>query len=537
MRDRLRFAGLGLAAGGVALGVGELVSGLVARWTSPVVAVAEAFVDRVPRPVKDFGIRTFGGDDKTALIVGILLVSSIGSVALGLVCRHRPMWAAAGFVAFGVLGMWSSQQLASSRLLDAVPSAIAAVAAVGALAWLRGAAPPTVAPAADAIEVIAEAPRVVWTGDPAEDAAARANDIASFSGPASRRRFLVRAGALAALAAGGAATGRALRSRFSAAASRRDVVLPVATAPLAAAPDTIAANDAVPFFTPNADFYRVDTAITVPQVAADGWTLRVTGMVDREVEITFDELLRRRLVEEDITLTCVSNTVGGKLVGTARWLGLPLQDLLDEAGVHPDADQIVGRSVDGYTCGFPVAALDGRPALLAVGMNGEPLPIAHGFPARLIVSGLYGYVSATKWVTELEVTRFDRFDQYWVERGWDDHAPIKTMARIDTPRSLGRLAAGPTVVAGVAWAQTIGIAEVEVAIDDGAWQEAELADEQSVHTWRQWQLPWDATPGRHRLTVRATAANGELQIEDRAEPFPNGASGWMSVLVDVAEAP
>ena len=288
-----------------------------------------------------------------------------------------------------------------------------------------------------------------------------------------------------------------------------------------------------PFFTPNDNFYRVDTALTVPQVRAEDWQLRIHGMVDQEVRLSFDDVLARSLVEEDITLTCVSNTVGGDLLGTARWLGIPLSELLDEAGVQAGATQLVGRSVDGYTCGFPLVSLDGRPALVAVGMNGEPLPLQHGFPARLIVSGLYGYVSATKWLTEIEITTFDEFDQYWVRRGWDEEAPIKTMARIDTPSTLATLDAGTNVIGGVAWAQTRGIAKVEVAIDDGEFAEAVLADEHNLHTWRQWSLPWEATSGRHRITVRATDATGELQTDERAEPFPNGASGWMSIFVDV----
>jgi hypothetical protein len=271
-------------------------------------------------------------------------------------------------------------------------------------------------------------------------------------------------------------------------------------------------------------------------VPAESWSLKVTGLVDREIEISYDELLERNLVEEDITLTCVSNTVGGGLTGTARWLGLPLRELLDEAGVDASADQIIGRSVDGYTCGFPLEAAYDRPALIAIGMNGEPLPIVNGFPARLMVPGLYGYVSATKWLTEIELSRFDAFDQYWVERGWDEQAPIKLMSRIDTPRTLAEVPAGPFVIAGVAWAQTIGISKVEVAIDGEDFREAELADELSVNTWRQWKIDWDATPGRHRITVRATDTNGDLQTETRADPFPNGASGWMSIFVDVQDA-
>jgi len=348
------------------------------------------------------------------------------------------------------------------------------------------------------------------------------------------------AGGATILAATAAAGGRALRARFSAASSRQAVVLPKPATSIAPAPATVSPDVAgiSSFYTANADFYRIDTAAEVPQVRAEDWELRIHGMVDREITLTFDDILRRRLVEHDITLTCVSNTVGGPLLGTARWLGVPLQELLADAGVDPAANQLVGRSIDGWTSGFPLALVsDGRPALLAVGMNGEPLPLEHGFPARVVVSGIYGYVSATKWITELEVTTFDRFDAYWVKRGWDQQAPIKTQSRIDTPRTLAKVAPGTVNIGGVAWAQTDGISKVEVKIDDGEFAEATLAAEQSIDTWRLWSLQWtDATPGRHRITVRATDANGGLQTEQRADPFPNGASGWMSIFIDVKDA-
>ena len=289
-----------------------------------------------------------------------------------------------------------------------------------------------------------------------------------------------------------------------------------------------------PFVTPNADFYRIDTALSAPQVPTDDWVLRVTGMVDNELELTYDDLLARDLIERDITLTCVSNEVGGRLAGTARWLGTRLDDLLSEAGVHEGADQIVGRSVDGYTCGFPVsAAMDGRDALVAVAMNGEPLPIEHGFPARLIVPGLYGYVSATKWLTEIEVTTFAGHDHYWARRGWATEAPIKLFSRIDTPKGLARVAAGTVAVAGVAWRQTVGVTAVEVQIDDGDWQPTELGEVPSADTWVQWRLGWEATPGRHTLRVRAIDAEGDVQTADRAEPIPDGASGHHQIVVTV----
>jgi DMSO/TMAO reductase YedYZ molybdopterin-dependent catalytic subunit len=265
----------------------------------------------------------------------------------------------------------------------------------------------------------------------------------------------------------------------------------------------------------------------------DDWRLEISGMVDEPLSLSFEELTGRELVEADVTMTCVSNEVGGGLAGTARWLGVPLRDLLDEAGVDPAADQIVGRSVDGYTCGFPTAALDGRTALVAVGMNGEPLPLEHGYPARLIVAGLYGYVSATKWLEQIELTRFDNFDQYWVERGWVDDAPIELASRIDTPRGLSTVEAGTVPIAGVAWAQTRGIDAVEVQIDDGDWVEADLAEELDVETWRQWSLPWEATPGPHSIRVRAIERGGPIQTADRAEPFPSGATGRHQIVVIV----
>ncbi|MGH9114030.1 MAG: molybdopterin-dependent oxidoreductase, partial [Acidimicrobiales bacterium] len=343
--------------------------------------------------------------------------------------------------------------------------------------------------------------------------------------------------AVAAGAALAAAGGRALRSRFSAAESRAQVVLPRPARPLAPVGRgvEVGVDGVVPFVTPNADFYRVDTALIVPQVRAEDWTLSVKGMVDDPFELTFAELADRDIVEADITMTCVSNPVGGVLVGHARWLGVLTRDLLDEARPWDGADQLVGRSVDGYTCGFPLDAAYDRDCLVAVGMNGEPLPLRHGFPARLVTPGIYGYVGSTKWLTEIEVTTFDAFDQYWVPRGYAARAPVKTMARIDTPRSLERVAAGRVAVAGVAWAQTRGIEAVEVRVDDGPFRSAELADALNDDSWRQWRFDWDATPGRHTLTVRAVDGTGETQTERRTDVVPDGASGWMSLVVAVDE--
>ena len=289
-----------------------------------------------------------------------------------------------------------------------------------------------------------------------------------------------------------------------------------------------------PYLTPSGDFYRVDTALSVPQIDASTWRLRITGLVDREIELSFADLVEMPLVERRITLVCVSNEVGGEYIGNATWIGVPITALLDRAGVQADADAVKTTAVDGFTIGTPLAALtDGRDALLAIGFNGEPLPLERGFPARMVVPGLYGYVSATKWLVEIEVTRFDEFNAYWTDRGWDEQAPIKTMSRIDVPRGFQQLNAGPVTVAGVAWAQHTGIASVEVRVDGGPWQQARLATEDSIDTWRQWVLEWDATPGSHQLEVRATDQSGYTQTPDRVAPRPNGATGWHNVVVNV----
>ncbi|HNG25293.1 MAG TPA: molybdopterin-dependent oxidoreductase, partial [Microthrixaceae bacterium] len=321
-------------------------------------------------------------------------------------------------------------------------------------------------------------------------------------------------------------------------------------------PAGVQARGAAPFITPNADFYRIDTALVVPQVSHDGWTLGVTGRVRHPLTLTYAELLDRPMVEADITISCVSNEVGGDLIGTARWLGCRLDELLDEAGIDPSADQVVGRSVDGFTAGFPTALLDGRPALVAVGMNGEPLPIDHGYPARLIVPGVYGYVSATKWLAEIELTRFDEFDAYWIPRGWSQRAPIKTQSRIDTPHDGAAVTVGERrAIAGVAWAMDRRISAVEVRISppdrdagaaagtesdpagsaEGEWQPAVLADELNDTTWRQWHLPWTpARAGRYTISVRATDGTGATQPEERTDVAPDGATGWHTITVTAA---
>ncbi len=363
-------------------------------------------------------------------------------------------------------------------------------------------------------------------------AGAGADHTAHEDGRSDRRHVLAAAAGLGAVAVTGGALGRTL----SRGASPSSVALPAAAEPLATLAtgleDSVRGISA--FRTPNSQFYRIDTALVIPRVSTDGWKLTIDGQVDRPYEITYAELLAMPMVERDITLTCVSNEVGGPYVGGARWLGVRTRDLLERAGIRDGVDQIFSHSTEGMTISTPVQALtDDRDALVAVAMNGEPLPNQHGFPARLVTPGLYGFVGATKWLTRMEATTYAAQRAYWTERDWATDAPVLTQSRIDTPGGLSRPSSGRVVVGGVAWAQQRGIAKVEVSVDEGTWQEARLGPDAGIDYWRQWYLPWDALPGRHSLSVRATDETGELQPEQRTTPFPKGATGWHSIVVIV----
>ncbi|MBJ6639575.1 sulfite oxidase [Streptomyces sp. DHE7-1] len=515
----------GAVAGFASLALAELVSVAVRPQAGPVVAVGGAAIDRTPAAVKDWAVRNFGTDDKLVLELGILAVLTLFACALGIAALRHRRAAAAGVVLFGVAGALAAVGRPDSRgLSDTLPSLLGAGAGAAVLFFLAG--------------------RLAWREQAREDEAPGAEAGAGSGDGWDRRGFVIAASAAAVASAGAGALGRSLNgaSGRDAVAARDALVLPAPGSPAQAVPRGAGLRipGVSPFVTPSGSFYRVDTALVVPKVDATTWRLRVHGKgVSRPVVLSFDDLLRRELVERDITLTCVSNEVGGPYVGTARWTGARLADLLAECGVRPPsrggpADQLVARSVDGMTIGSPVEdVMDGRDALLAVGMNGEPLPFDHGFPVRMVVPGLYGYVSACKWITDLELTTFDAYDPYWVKRGWARRAPVKTQSRIDTPKPFARPAAGPVMVAGVAWAQHRGIDKVEVRVDDGPWQEARLAAEDSRDTWRQWSFPWRATKGGHTLTVRATDRSGRVQTERRTRTVPDGASGWHSVVVTV----
>lgn len=510
----------GILSGFASLAPAELVAALVRPQSSPVVAVGGASIDQTPAALKDWAIRNFGTNDKLVLQLGILVVLALLALVLGALAVRRRVAGAAGILLFGVIGAAAALTRPDSRgFTDALPSLAGAVAGAGLLYFLAGRLTTS----------------AVVKGTDSHSAAPAAWD---------RRGFVIAATSAAAASAVVGGVGRSLTSSRAgnAVASREQVVLPSPGSPARPVPRRAALRvDGVSsHLTPNSAFYRVDTALVVPKVDATAWQLRIHGKgVSRPLTLTFDDLLRRKLIERHITMTCVSNEVGGPYVGNARWTGVRLADLLAECGVKAPsrggpADQLVARSVDGMTIGTPVEdIMDGRDAMLAVGMNGEPLPFEHGFPVRMLVPGLYGYVSACKWMQDIELTTFDSYDPYWVKRGWARKAPIKTQSRIDTPKPFARPRTGTVMVAGVAWAQHRGIDKVEIRVDDGPWREAHLAAEDTRDTWRQWSFPWQATKGSHTLTVRATDRTGSVQTQKRARTIPDGASGWHSVVVTV----
>jgi DMSO/TMAO reductase YedYZ molybdopterin-dependent catalytic subunit len=515
-------AGLsGVAAAAAALGVAEIVAVATGPLSAPLLAVGGVVVDTVPAPVKDFGIAVFGVHDKTALITGTAILLLGYAWAVGVVAVRHWRVALGGIALFGLVGAIAAVTRHGAGVLAALPSLVGAAAAVPVLRYLLG-----LARVGQPAAVPERVPAPV--GGPAGAAPDEFDDQES------RRRFLRAIGIVAGAAMVTGVAGRLLTGRRAVTAARAAVALPAPRPPVPAVPANAHATGAVSYVTSNDDFYRIDTSLYPPQVDPATWRLRIHGMVRNEITLSWEQLLQRPMIARYVTLACVSNEVGGDLIGNALWLGTPIKALLDEADPLPDADQVVQRSVDGWTCGTPTAVLrDGRDALLAVGMNGAPLPIEHGFPVRMVVPGLYGYVSACKWITEIELTRFADFDAYWVPRGWSAQGPIKTQSRIDTPRDGAKRPAGPVMVAGVAWAQHTGVAKVEVQVDGGPWAEATLAGTVSSDTWRQWSYRWDATPGQHAVRVRATDARGDTQTSTPAPPAPDGATGWHSVTVAI----
>ncbi|GAA3635699.1 sulfite oxidase [Microbacterium awajiense] len=499
---------VGIVSAGAFLAASALVALIVDPTVNPLLAVGGFVIDIVPQPVKEFAITAFGTWDKAVLLGSLGLAGVLGAAIAGILQLRRPPTGVA-LLAIACAGATAAVLTrAGASALSLIPPVVGAIVACGLL-----------------VELSMRLRR--WAGS--TDGAER--------GPGDRRRFLVATGvsAAAAVLVGVGAT-MANGVRTSIASARRALRLPepAGRVPVPAGAE-LEVDGISPLFTPNAEFYRVDTALDPPRIDPGTWRLTIDGMVDEEIELTFDDLVERGLDEYAITLTCVSNEVGGDLVGTAKWWGVPVRDLLRLAVPHSDADMVLSRSVDGFTASTPLEALtdDGRDAILAVAMNGEPLPVEHGFPVRMVVPGLYGYVSATKWLERLTVTTFADDEAYWTPRGYSARAPIKFASRIDTPRAGSRVDAGTVALAGVAWAQTVGIERVEVSIDDGDWQKATLSTPVNTDTWVQWMLEWEATPGTHFATVRAVNRDGELQVQDRTPIAPDGATGWQRILVTV----
>ncbi|MGF0116303.1 molybdopterin-dependent oxidoreductase [Promicromonospora sp. Marseille-Q5078] len=511
-RDGWWAALAGVVATGAGLAVAELVAAFVDPASSPVVVVGGTVVDGVPGWLKDLAVSWFGTADKAVLLATMAVVALAGAALAGFLERRRPPWGVALILAVGVVAAFLAAGRPGANVVWAVPSLVGVAVAGGllrALLRLVGGPAADERPGAEPGDVVDRRRFLQWTG-------------------------LTVAGAVVALGVSRAvsAGGRAVQ------AVRESIRLPrpATTAPAVPAGADLGVEGAAPYVTPNPEFYRIDTALIVPQVDPVDWSLTVTGLVDEPFTITWDDLLALPLEEHHVTLACVSNEVGGDLIGNALWLGYPVRELLARAKPQSGADMVLSRSTDGFTAGTPLEVLqeDDRQCLLAIGMNGEPLPAEHGFPARLVVPGLYGYVSATKWVTELKVTRFADEQGYWTPRGWSALGPIKLSSRIDVPRPGDDLPAGTVTLAGVAWAQHTGVSGVEVRVDDGDWVAAELAETVEPDTWRQWRHDWDATPGDHMVAVRATDADGEVQVEAQAPPAPDGSTGWHTIELTIA---
>jgi DMSO/TMAO reductase YedYZ molybdopterin-dependent catalytic subunit len=524
----------GIAAAAVALGVGELVAATGTSGQSLVGSVGGEIIDQAPGVLVRTGIDALGTADKPVLVTTIVVVCLGLGALLGPASRRRPWLNPLAFGAMALLGAAAGLRDPLADDAVTVMAAVSAAVAGSFTLWLLERRLP-----ADEVTVTA-AVSVVHVGD--EDAPEPAATLPRPGvGAADRRTFLTWTGTAAGVGVLAALGGRALsgRSATSAAQATIDIPLPAPTATVPGTPAGtqvagLAVDGLSPLITPNESFYRIDTALTLPRPDLDGWRLRFSGEIDNPFSLTYRELLELPTIEAPVTIACVSNKVGGDLVGTAVWQGVRLADLLERAGVKPAGTQVVGRSLDGFTVGFPTeVALDGRTAMVAVGMNGEPLPVLHGFPARLIVEGLYGYVSATKWLSGIELKGWDDFDAYWIDLGWSKEGPIKTQSRIDVPRSGTKVDAGEVVVAGVAWAPGRGITKVEVQVDDDPWREAELGPGLSDATWRQWVHRWDASPGDHKVRVRATDGDGETQTGDVAPVEPDGATGWHTRSVTV----
>ncbi len=497
----------GLVAGFAGLATSYFVAMVMTIRESPVVAVAELVIKLTPGPVAERAIRILGHHDKQFLVLVILLVLGLLFAWAGRLAQRswwQPLVLFAVIAGLGALAVVIQYDATLSNLMPVL---------VGFLTW---------------VVCLALLTEPLRGGRPADEAGG-VDDGTSSGTP--RRGFVVGAGLMVLASVGVAVAGRILGSgRRHVEEARRLIRLPGVSAPTPPAKATLEVPGITPWRTPTKTFYQVHTALVPPAIEPAEWQVRIHGLVDRELVLTYDDLLRREFTEGWITLNCVSNPVGGPLIGNAWWSGVALAGLLHEVGVHADADALLQTSQDGWTCGTPLAALTrNRKAMLAVAMNGQALPIEHGFPVRTLVPGLYGYVSACKWVVDLEVTRFEDISAYWVERGWAEQAPVKISSRIDVPRADDEVESGRVTVAGVAWAQHTGISAVEVSLDGGPWELVGLGKPDIVDAWVQWATTLDVGAGDHVLRVRATGRDGEVQTGAVADVLPDGATGWHTV--------
>jgi DMSO/TMAO reductase YedYZ molybdopterin-dependent catalytic subunit len=489
----LALAGAVAALAGTA--AAELLTSVLNARATPIQAVAEVVIDKTPGPVAEALIHVVGRNDKPFLAAGITIAVVLLGALAGVLTARRKIYGFLVFVAMGIVAFAAEVSRPDFTPYSVLPLALGVLVWVVLLEFLTSAAAPQ--------------PTV----------------------ESSRRRFLLSAGGVALAAVVVGVGGRWVgRSRRAVEAARERLHLPVTRGVVPAGAEGAhgpTPEGLSPWRTPNRDFYRIDTAVVLPAVDPDTWRLRIHGMVDREITLSYGDLVDRQLTEAWVTLCCVSNPVGGDLIGNAWWSGVRIADLLQEAGVHPDADAVEQTSADGWTCGTPVQALtDGRNAMLAVAMNGRPLPVEHGFPVRMVVPGLYGFVSATKWLVDLEVTRFDSFQAFWTRHGWSAKGPVKTQSRVEVPRGGVDVPAGRVRVGGHAWAQHTGIRKVEYRLDGHRWQRAELGRVPGNDTWVQWSGTVHAAAGRHTVTVRATDRSGYTQTAVRTDVVPDGATGW-----------
>lgn len=500
---------LGLVSASIAVAFGMLIASL-GDAASPIDAVGSSIIDRTPAWLKDLAIAWFGTNNKMALRVGIWIVLAVLACVLGVASRKSISPLVGGFVVFSVIGAAAALERPGSDALSVIAPLAGGIVGIAVALYLRAML----------------TARSIDINTPSESRVPLGWD---------RRRFLQASSVVGVAAIGVGAIGRVREvRRIDQVRSQIPQTLPPVPIQEQVAFTEPGFHPTDSFVTPTQSFYRIDTALSFPRINLDKWKVRIHGMVDTPIELTYADLQSLPQVERMITISCVSNPVGGRYIGNAVWQGVFLRDVLQRVGVQSGVEQVFSRSVDGWTCGFPIdAALDDRDALIAIGMNGEPLSLKHGFPARLIVPGLYGYVSATKWLSDIELTTWDK-KGYWIPRGWSQIAPIKTQSRIDVPRADTSTPAGEMLIAGVAWAQHTGIDTVEVRVDEGPWKLATLSDEVSDDTWRQWTLPWVATPGEHVIQVRATDKSGYTQTETRSNVAPDGATGWHTRRVRIS---